>query len=576
VTFLPRGQFSSQTPGAPLATARWGSFSEIERHHYKTGDIYLGAIKGPHTSSLEIINLIDQVLSEITQDRAIHDSWKRTVSEQLNSFRSALNCTTRIPLGISDDRHQVTVATTRSGKGTTLIVPNLALYPGSLFAIDPKGTNATLTASRRGKGSGRCKGLGQKTYVLDPYRVSKIDPSLHATFNPLDALNVEDDMVIDKASSIADAIVVKTEGSGDLRHFDETARILNKGLILFVKVRAKPENQTLPYVYRLLNTGVRGTEFEDKGLGLLPKGDPFRMLLKLMEEEKAFDGVIAGIAATLLDMGDREYGSVLSTARRHLEFLERPAMRRSLAASSFNFDELKDDPNGVSIFLCLPVTRMFDTGRWLRLLVACALDSIYKEPGPAKSGHPVLMLLEEFAALGHMQTIETAAGYAAEYGLKLWCILQDLPQLKRHYPNSWETFLANSSVIQAFGVGDNSTLDYLSKKAGETEIIQTNRSGTTSVSVSSQDVGDFNLANSLTQNRGALSFIAPAMLTLDRESKGQSTSTTVSEATQSQKSALILPDEIERGFARENMTQLLCLKGERPFLLERESYFNSP
>ena len=69
-----------------------------------------------------------------------------------------------------DDRHLVTVAGSRSGKGVSAILPNLAKYRGSVLVLDPKGENASLTAERRGKGRGVPDGgLGQEVYVLDPF-----------------------------------------------------------------------------------------------------------------------------------------------------------------------------------------------------------------------------------------------------------------------------------------------------------------------------------------------------------------------------------------------------------------------
>jgi type IV secretion system protein VirD4 len=59
-------------------------------------------------------------------------------------------------------RHLLSVAPTRSGKGVSLIIPNLLNYMGSIIVIDPKGENAYLTAKRR-------RELGQKTYILDPW-----------------------------------------------------------------------------------------------------------------------------------------------------------------------------------------------------------------------------------------------------------------------------------------------------------------------------------------------------------------------------------------------------------------------
>ena len=45
-------------------------------------------------------------------------------------------------IGWKDDRHVMTIAGSRAGKGVSLIIPNLLLYEGSALVIDPKGENA--------------------------------------------------------------------------------------------------------------------------------------------------------------------------------------------------------------------------------------------------------------------------------------------------------------------------------------------------------------------------------------------------------------------------------------------------
>ena len=57
------------------------------------------------------------------------------------------------PVGYLDDRHIVTIAGSRAGKGVTSIIPDLCLYPGSVICIDPKGENAAVRERRRGDGS---------------------------------------------------------------------------------------------------------------------------------------------------------------------------------------------------------------------------------------------------------------------------------------------------------------------------------------------------------------------------------------------------------------------------------------
>jgi type IV secretion system protein VirD4 len=97
----------------------------------------------------------------------------------------------------------------------------------------------------------------------------------------------------------------------------------------------------------------------------------------------------------------------------------------------------------------------------------------------------VLVVLDEFAALGHMQQVEDAAGQIAGFGVKLWPVLQDLAQLKALYETRWETFLGNAGILQFFGNNDLSTLEWISKRCGKTSI-EVVRSNDVTVSAAKQ------------------------------------------------------------------------------------------
>lgn len=112
-------------------------------------------------------------------------------------------------VGIDDNRHLLTIAGSRSGKGVSVIVPNLLLYPGSVLVLDPKGENASLTAERRGKGIGiKAGGMDQEVFVIDPFCIAEVHDSYRAGFNPLSDLDSADQYFIDECDSIADALIV--------------------------------------------------------------------------------------------------------------------------------------------------------------------------------------------------------------------------------------------------------------------------------------------------------------------------------------------------------------------------------
>ena len=568
----PRGQ-SSRNFGARVATATWASPDAILEHEYQHGDIFLGTFETASEEAKPVLAELDQFIATLLEDQAIDEAWKAGQIDLAERHIALLNRTSTRIIGIGDDRHMLTVAGSRSGKGTSAIITNLCLYPGSVLCIDPKGENARLTATRRGKGSAHCEGMGQKTIILDPYNVSRTPKDQRGSWNPLDLLRDDDPEMVDKAASIAEALIVRAKSED--AHFDDTARAFIKGLILFVAItHAGKPTRNLLTVHELLMRGAQGDLDPDRDA---PEGsDAMTMLLCQMATRDDLGGAIAGAGHALLDMGDRERGSVLSTARRNLEFIERPAMRDALRSSSFEMNEIKTAKDGMTIYLCLPQQRMADCGRWLRLMINATMERIYEIEEEPATGHPILFLLEEFASLGHMATIENAAGYAAGFGVKLWVIIQDLSQLKRHYKDGWETFLGNAGVVQAFANSDTTSLDYLSKKLGEVEVTQSIKNTTTSLTASTNDPGESQRVQSLIHNRGAMSLFAnPLTMVFDQGSTGQSETRNSSYNEQVQRTPLMLPDEIERYFRRESQTQLVAVKGLAPFILDRSNYYDS-
>ena len=306
--------------------------------------------------------------------------------------------------GWGDDRHILTVAGSRAGKGVSLIVPNLLFWPGSVIAIDPKGELATVTASRRSMEGSRWSlampGEG-KVYALDPFaRVTGPAAQFGAAFNPLKGLDPESEYGVELAWQIADALVIQSKGEG--AHWTQSARSFLRGLILYVAASEPSGSRHLIRVRELLTEGKE--EFDATLVKMKDRG-----------------GVIGHAASALSAKPDRERGSIVSTCEVHTDFLEGEPMKRVLAGSDFSMEDLKR--KRMTVYLCLPATRLATHGRWLRLVVAMALEAMEKT-GPIEKGRPpVLFCLDEFAALGHMESIEKAAGQVASFGVKLWPVI---------------------------------------------------------------------------------------------------------------------------------------------------------
>lgn len=369
------------------------------------------------------------------------------------------------PIGMGDDRHAVLCAGSRAGKGRSCLIPTLLTYGGSVLALDPKGELAAVTARRRAE-------MGQRVCILDPFGITPDRlAEYRAGFNPLEILTPGSESLIEDAGLIADALVVTGPSSGAQDpHWDESARHLIEGLVLHVATYPDLGRPRTLLTVRELLTHILDP-VEDGGDVSVPlvKAEMMAGASLLADENPDLAAALESAAADFFDKTGNEQSSVLSTARRHTKFLDYAPLREVLSRHDFDLSELKTAPDGLTIYVCLPAGRMATCNRWFRLFVNLALEAMERER--TKPAIPVLAVLEEFHVLGHMQQIETAAALVAGFGMKLLIVLQDLTQLKRHYKDGWETFLGNAGIMTFFGNSDMTTLEYMSKRCGQTSMI---------------------------------------------------------------------------------------------------------
>lgn len=366
-------------------------------------------------------------------------------------------------IGIRDDRHVITVAGSRAGKGVSAIIPNLIFYQGSVLAIDPKGELASITAIRR------AEALGQSVCVLDPFNVTVPEIAAYKkAFNPLAMLRPDSETIVEDAGLIADAIVIP---SGHDRHWDDSALNFIEGLILHVATEPAYEGRrNLVSVRDILMNGAT-VEYEDK-----TESGMAGLYIEMCVNDMAY-GAVVRACNDFFDRPDNERNSVLSAARRHTKFLDFPSLAGTLSGHDFDLSALKTAHNGMTIYLCLPASRLRTCNRWFRLFINLALEAMEREK--TIPDIPVLFCLDEFAILGHMAQVEDAAGQIAGFGVKLWPVIQDLPQLKTLYKDRWQTFMGNAGVLQFFGNNDIDTLEYIQKRLGKTTIYVKRQNETT-------------------------------------------------------------------------------------------------
>lgn len=375
------------------------------------------------------------------------------------------------PLGHRDPLHTLLVSGSGGGKGATCIINNLCLWPGSIVVLDPKGENATITANRRGAGSDYCEGLGQDVHVLDPFGVAKVKSSYRSSFNPLDTLDPSNEDSVNRAARIASALVVVENIKEPF--WAQHAQTMVQGLILHVLTAPEFEGErNLLTVRDLLTRGDWKAQDRQRELGIADSTDGQALLWDNVRLNPSFE-VLRGTGATYLNMmcsAGQTFAGVLAEALRATQFLDTPQVRKSLEKSSFDLADLKTAKQGVSLFLCLPSEDMDIHFRWLRMMITLVVREVQRTRTPPATGHPLLLVLDEFAALKRMEIIETAVAQIRAYGVKLLFVLQSLEQLKAIYDKNWETFMANCSLKLFFDVGDYFTREYVSKYLGDTQV----------------------------------------------------------------------------------------------------------
>jgi type IV secretion system protein VirD4 len=349
-------------------------------------------------------------------------------------------------------RHVVIFGPNGTGKGMRLLVPNLLQSEGkSIFVIDPKGELAAITAPYR-------RQLG-RVVILNPFGVLTDIPGYEDLesqgYNPLAALDPDARSFNADASLLADAMI-KVEGKDP--HWDSSARALLAALIMYAAIEGKRAGRpaTVARVRELLCEHVEEPKERN---GFRGTGIPARALEMM---ETPYPG-LRNKAAQFADWTN-EVRSIASAAKRQTEPFDDTEIADDLAKDGFDFREMKRQPT--TVYCILPPEMMERHSKWLRLVLTAAIQGVLRV---RKAGEPkTIFMLDEFAALGHLEIIETVWALVRGYGIQIMPVFQDMTQLKGLYGERWETFIGNSGALASFSPNDLTTAEWLSRRAGDT------------------------------------------------------------------------------------------------------------
>ena len=339
--------------------------------------------------------------------------------------------------------HVMAFAPTRSGKGVGLVVPTLLSWTGSAVIHDIKGENWQLTAGWRARFS-HC-------LLFNPTDIRS------ARYNPLLEVRKGPDEVRD-VQNIAD-ILVDPEGALERRsHWEKTSHSLLVGTILHVLYAE--EEKTLARVATILSDPQRSfahTLARMMGTNHLGTGD-----------DPQVHPVVASAARELLNKSENERSGVLSTAMSFLGLYRDPTVAAATAACDWRIVDLVDAARPVSLYLVIPPSDISRTKPLVRLVLNQIGRRLTErlEGDPAKQRkHQLLMMLDEFPALGRLDFFETALAFMAGYGIRAYLIAQSLNQISKAYGEN-NAILDNCHVRIAFSSNDERTAKRISDALG--------------------------------------------------------------------------------------------------------------
>jgi type IV secretion system protein VirD4 len=358
--------------------------------------------------------------------------------------------------------HVLVFAPTRSGKGAGVVVPTLLTWPHSALVHDLKGENWALTAGWR-------KQMGHVCLKFDPTDTT----GTSVKYNPLEQVRLKTEHEAEDVQNIVH-MIVDPDGRGLHDHWVKTGAALLTGTILHV-LYAEP-NKTLRGVAGVLSDPstampetiqrMLSTEHDPDGSMRWRsyRGAPIRT-----------HPIVAESMRELLNKSENERSGVFSTAMSFLSLYRDPVVAANTERSEFRISDLMNHDRPVSLYLVVPLSSRDRLRPLMRLILNQIVRTLtttmnYRDgKATADYKHQLLLMLDEFPALGRLEVFSDALALIAGYGLRACLIAQDLSQIHAAYGHD-EAITSNCHTRVAFTPNRVETARLLSQMAGEATV----------------------------------------------------------------------------------------------------------
>ena len=175
--------------------------------------------------------------------------------------------------------------------------------------------------------------------------------------------------------------------------------------------------------------------------------------------------VVASAARELLNKSENERSGVLSTAMSFLGLYRDPVVAEVTRRCDWRIRDLVEDEQPTTLYLVVPPSDISRTKPLVRLILNQIGRRLTEDLHAKRRRHRLLLMLDEFPALGRLDFFETALAFMAGYGLKGFLIAQSLNQIEKAYGQN-NAILDNCHVRVSFATNDERTAKRVSDALG--------------------------------------------------------------------------------------------------------------
>ncbi len=333
-------------------------------------------------------------------------------------------------------------APTRSGKGVSIVLPNLLHYDESAVVLDIKMENFAYTSKFR-------ETHGHQVFLFNPFGA---DGKTHR-WNPLDAVDRDPNRRVGEIQAIGQ-VLYPTEQIKEA-FWNESARNLFLGVTLYVM-----ETPSLPCSLGEVLRQASG------------RGQPIKDYLQdLISTRAKGDAPLSDDCTAALHRfcatSENTMAGILATLTAPLTIFSNPIVDAATSATDFELKEVR--AQRMSIYVGIPANRLSDAALLVNLFFSQLIhhNTIDLPATNPRLKHQCLVILDEFPALGRVNILAKAVGFIAGYNLRLLPIIQSLSQLESVYGDKdARTFVTNHACQILFAPREQRDAQHYSHMLG--------------------------------------------------------------------------------------------------------------